>query len=87
MLKTLLNNIFEFDEFFAVLGRNVKNDLRLIERDYKKVFRVIRSCQCEEHLDVANRLITLFYMKHSNDRLLEKLEKSYKLKQKKIRSK
>ena len=59
----------------------------LINRDYKKVHKVIWSCKCEEHLGVANRLITLFYMKHSNDRLLEKLEKSYKLKQKKIRSK
>jgi len=58
-----------------------------LNRDYKKVHKVIWSCKCEEHLDVANRLITLFYMKHSNDRLLEKLEKSYKLKQKKIRSK
>ena len=58
-----------------------------INRDYKKVYKVILSCSCSEHLDVANRLITLFYMKHSNDRLLEKLEKSYKLKQKKIRSK
>ena len=81
MLRTHLNN------FFCYLGRAVKNDFRLIERDYYKVRRIIKSCQCEEHLDVANRLITLFYMKHSNDRLLEKLEKSYKLKQKKIRSK
>ena len=58
-----------------------------INRDYKKVHKLIWSCKCEEHLDVANRLITLFYMKHSNDRLLEKLEKSYKLKYKRIRSK
>jgi hypothetical protein len=55
--------------------------------DYKHVYKVIWSCQCEEHLAVANRLITLFYMKHSDDILLEKLEKHYKLKQKKIRSK
>ena len=81
MLTTHLNN------FFSTLGRNVKNDLRLIERDYRKVFRVIKSCQCEEHLAVANRLITLFYMKHSNYCSLKKLEKSYKLKLKKIRSK
>ena len=87
MLKTLLNKIFNFDEFTSTLGRNVKNDFRLIEEDYKKVMRVIRSCQCEEHLDFVNRLITLFYMKHDNKKLLEKLEKSYKLKQKKIRSK
>ena len=55
--------------------------------DYRKVRRVIKSCQCEEHLAATNRLITLFYMKHDNKKLLEKLEKSYKLKQKKIRSK
>ena len=58
-----------------------------LNRDYKKVYKVIWSCKCEEHLDVANKLITLFYLKHSNDRLLERLEKSYKLKYKKIRSK
>ena len=77
----------QLNKFFSYLGREVKNDFRLIKADYFKVRRVIKSCTCEEHLDVANRLITLFYMKHSNDRLLEKLEKSYKLKQKKIRSK
>ena len=59
------------------------NPNKQIEIDYKKVRRVIKSCQCEEHLDAANRLITLFYMKHDNKKLLEKLEKSYKLKQKK----
>ena len=58
-----------------------------LNRDYKKVYKVILSCSCQEHLDVANKLITLFYLKHSNDRLLERLEKSYKLKYKKIRSK
>ena len=58
-----------------------------LNRDYKKVHKVIWSCECEEHLDVVNRLITLFYMKHDNKKLLEKLEKSYKLKLKKIRSK
>ena len=81
MLKTHLNN------FFCYLGRDIKNKSNLMRYDYYKVKRVIKSCQCEEHLDATNRLITLFYMKHSNDRLLEKLEKSYKLKQKKIRSK
>ena len=58
-----------------------------LNRDYKKVYKVILSCSCQEHLDVANRLITLFYMKHSDNFLLKKLEKSYKLKYKKIRSK
>jgi hypothetical protein len=58
-----------------------------LNRDYKKVYKVIWSCKCEEHLDVANRLITLFYMKHDDIKSLKKLEKSYKLKNKKIRSK
>jgi|TARA_B100001113_G_scaffold80643_1_gene63571 hypothetical protein len=58
-----------------------------LNRDYKKVYKVIWSCKCEEHLAVANRLITLFYMKHSDDVLLEKLEKHHKLKLKRIRSK
>ena len=80
MLQTLLNKIFGFDEFLSTLGRNVKNNLRLIERDYKKVRRVIKSCQRKEHLDVANRLITCFYMKHGNDFLLKNLEKRYKIK-------
>jgi hypothetical protein len=80
MLQTLLNRIFKFDEFTATLGRNIKNDFRLIEIDYKKVMRVIRSCKCEEHLDATNRLITLFYMKHGNDFLLKNLEKRYKIK-------
>ena len=84
MLKTLLNRIFNFDEFAAVLGRNVKRDLRLIETDYRKVLRVIKSCQCEEHLDVANRLITYFYMKHKSDFLLRRLEKRFWFKKKLI---
>ena len=42
-----------------------------IEIDYKKVRRVIKICQCEEHLDAANKLITYFYMKHGNDFLLK----------------
>jgi len=58
-----------------------------LNRDYKKVYKVIWSCKCEEHLAVANRLITLFYMKYSDNVLLEKLEKHHKLKLKKIRSK
>ena len=53
-----------------------------IEIDYKKVLRVIKSCQCEEHLAVENRLITLFYMKYGNDFLLKNLEKKYKFKKK-----
>ena len=51
-----------------------------IEIDYKKVRRVIKSCQCEEHLDAANKLITYFYMKHGNDFLLKNLEKRYRIK-------
>ena len=77
-----LSKMFNFDEFASILGRNIKNDFRLIEADYKKVMRVIRSCQCEEHLDVANRLITCFYMKHGNDFLLKKLEKRFWFKKK-----
>jgi len=50
-----------------------------LSRDYKKVLRVIRSCKCEEHLVAANRLITLFYIKHNNQELLEKLETRYKI--------
>ena len=76
MLLTHLNN------FFCYLGRAVKNDFRLIERDYRKVRRVIKSCQCEEHLAVTNRLITLFYMKHGNDFLLKNLEKRFRIKKK-----
>ena len=49
-----------------------------IEIDYKKVKRVIKSCQCGEHLDVANKLITCFYMKHGNYFLLKNLEKRYR---------
>ena len=56
-----------FDKFFSYLGRSIKNDFRLIEEDYFKVRRVIKSCTCEEHLAVANRLITCFYMKHGNE--------------------
>ena len=71
-----------FDNFFCYLGRAIKNDFRLIEIDYKKVLRVIKSCQCEEHLDVANRLITCFYLKHGNDFLLKNLEKRFRFKKK-----
>ncbi len=71
MLQTHLNN------FLCHMGKAVKYHFRLMEIDYKKVLRVIESCQCNEHLDVANRLITCFYMKHSNDFYLEKLEKQF----------
>ena len=71
-----------FDKFFSYLGRSIKNDFRLIEEDYLKIRRVIKSCTCEEHLAVANRLITCFYMKHGNDFLLKKLEKRYRFKKK-----
>ena len=84
MLKTFLNRIFQFDKFITILSKNLKNNFRLIEVDYKKVMRVIRSCKCEEHLDVANRLITLFYMKHNNKFLLKKLEKRFWFKKKLI---
>ena len=53
-----------------------------IEIDYRKVRRVIKSCQCEEHLAVANRVITCFYMKHGNDFLLKNLEKRFRIKKK-----
>ena len=76
MLLTHLN------KFIYYLSKGVKRDLRLIERDYKKVRRVIKSCQCEEHLAVANRLITCFYMKHENDFLLKNLEKRLRIKKK-----
>jgi len=74
--------MFKFDEHMFTLGRNIKNDLRLIEIDYKKVLRVIKSCQCEEHLDVTKRLITCFYIKHKNGFLLKKLEKRFWFKKK-----
>jgi len=67
-----------FDNFFSYLGRAVKNDFNLISYDYYKVKRVIKSCQCKEHLDVANKLITLFYVKWNNNNLLEKLENKFK---------
>jgi hypothetical protein len=84
MLKTFLNKIFQFDEFTSTLGRNMKNQYRILEVDYKKVLRVIKSCQCEEHLAATNKLITYFYMKHGNDFLLEKLEKRFWFKKKLI---
>ena len=82
MLKIFLNKIFNFDEFASILGRNIKNNFRLIEVDYFKVRRVIKSCTCEEHLAVANRLITCFYIKHGNDFLLKNLEKRLRFKKK-----
>ena len=51
-----------------------------LSREYKKVLKVIVSCKCQEHLDVANRLITCFYVKHANDFLIEKLEKRFRFK-------
>ena len=80
MLINLVNRLF--GEFFASLGRNIKNDFRIMEGDYKKVLRIIKSCQCEEHLAVVNRVITCFYMKHGSDFLLKKLEKRYRFKKK-----
>ena len=53
-----------------------------LNRDYKKVYKVIWSCKCEEHLAVANRLITCFYMKHGNEFLLKNLEKRFRIKKK-----
>ena len=49
----------------------------LLNKDYKKVYKVILSCSCQEHLDVANRLITNFYMKWNNDSYLKRLESRY----------
>ena len=72
----------QLNKFFSYLGREVKNDFRLIKADYFKVRRVIKSCTCEEHLAVANRLITLFYIKHNNQFLLKKLEKRFWFKKK-----
>ena len=72
------------DNFFCYLGRSIKNHYRLMEEDYKKVLRVIKSSQCEEHLAATNRLITLFYIKHDNRFLLKKLEKRFWFKKKMI---
>lgn len=55
-----------------------------LSRDYNKVMRVIRSCKCEEHLVAANKLITLFYVKHGNKFLLKKLEQRFRFKRKLI---
>ena len=74
--------ITHLNKFIYYLSKQIKHDFLLIEVDYKKVMRVIRSCQCEEHLAVANRLITLFYMKHNNRFLLKKLEKRFWFKKK-----
>ena len=46
---------------------------------YKKVYKTILSCKCKEHLDVANKLITCFYLKHNDKKLLSKLEIRYNL--------
>ena len=79
LIEWLTNKI---DNFSCYLGRAIKNDFRLIEIDYKKVIKIIRSCKCKEHLDVANRVITCFYMKHNNNFLLKKLEKRFEIKKK-----
>jgi len=78
MIRTHLNN------FFCYLGRVIKNDFRLTKRDYFKVKRIIKSCQCKEHLGVANKVITHFYIKHGNEFLLKKLEKKFEFKKKLI---
>ena len=80
MFNNLINKFF--GEYLSVLGRNIKNDFRSIERDYKKVMRVIRSCKCEEHLDATNKLITLFYIKHRSEFLLKNLKKRLRIKKK-----
>ena len=85
MLQTLLNKIFNFDEFTALIGRNIKNHHYTVSSDYYKVKNIIKSCQCEEHLDVANRCITLFYDKHFSSYYLDKLEKIYKTKKQKLK--
>ena len=50
-----------------------------MKEDYLKVEKVIKSCQCKEHLDFANKLITYFYLKYEDDKLLDKLEIRYNL--------
>ena len=55
-----------------------------MKEDYLKVKKVIKSCQCKEHLDVANKLITYFYIKHGDDFLLKKLEEKIYFKKKLI---
>jgi hypothetical protein len=69
------------------MGRAVKNHFRLMEIDYRKVLRVIKSCKCQEHLDAANKLIICFDIKHNNDYLLKKIEKKYWFKKKLIERK
>jgi hypothetical protein len=81
MLQTLLNS---FDEFAALIGRNIKNQYYKIDSDYYKVKNIIESCQCIEHLDVANRCITLFYNKYLSNYYLDKLERIYKSKKQKL---
>jgi len=48
-----------------------------LNKDYKKVYKVILSCSCLEHLAVTNKLITYFYMKWDNDCYLKRLEKRF----------
>jgi len=59
-------------------------NLTHLKKDYKKVLKVIISCQCKEHLDVANKLITHFYLKNDSRFLLKKLEKRFWFKKKLI---
>ena len=69
-----------FNKFFKLFRNDTKKLIKiyLINKDYNKVLRVIKSCQCEEHLAVANRLITCFYMKNGSESLLKKLENKFK---------
>jgi len=56
----------------------------LLNKDYKKVYKVILSCSCEEHLAATNKLITYFYIKWNNNCYLERLENRYVKKRKEI---
>ena len=51
---------------------------------YKKVYKTILSCKCKEHLDVANKFITIFYIKFNDIKLLKRLETRYNKKRLKI---
>ncbi len=68
--------LIHLNKFFCYLGKAVKNDFRLMLVDYQKVISVIKSCKCKEHLDVANRLIISFHIKHGNSFLIKKLKKT-----------
>ena len=66
---------------------NMYNVYHKVYRDYKKVYKIILSCSCKEHLDVANKVITLFYMKYDDNKLLERLESRYLKKRFEIKKK